>query len=126
MITPNTTFVAIPDTEVAMDAKNPGALQYLVALMGDGEDLLPTEAGHAYIADQIFSAETITIKGLKGDVNLDGRVSAADTALLFDYVLGKEELNAQQLYNADVTEDDRVSAADTTLLFDYVLGKAEF
>ena len=75
-------------------------------------------------ADNAFFEESVTvILGiLLGDVNDDGRVTGADTNLIFRYVSGTVELTEEQLKAADVNGDGRVTGADTNLVFRFVSG----
>jgi hypothetical protein len=60
--------------------------------------------------------------GLLGDVNLDGKVTAADAACILRYIAGLEELNEQQLKNADVNLDGKVNNDDAQLILKYIAG----
>lgn len=51
------------------------------------------------------SARLISSETPNGDVNNDGSFNIADAVLLQKYLLGKEELTAQQVKNADVLTD---------------------
>ena len=59
---------------------------------------------------------------IKGDVNLDGKVSTADLLSLKKYLLGITELSDQQFTSADINEDGKVSTADLLSLKKYLLG----
>ena len=67
---------------------------------------------------------TPTISTLKGDVNLDGRVNAADATLVLKHFAGIEKLTGQGLINADVTGDGKVTAADATEILKIFAGLA--
>lgn len=67
-------------------------------------------------------SELVIINVMLGDLNGDGRVTGADTNLIFRYVSGTVELTERQLKAADVNGDDRVTGADTNLVFRYVSG----
>lgn len=51
-----------------------------------------------------------------GDVNLDGYITIKDATLIRYYVVGKIELNEQQLINADVNTDTKVSLKDVSII----------
>lgn len=98
-----------------------------------------TEDGHAYIAKQILAAITVEhtgnntecdvctpkeeVKGMKGDVNLDGRVYTDDAVTLMRHVVGLEEItDPVAIYNADVVCDDRLYTDDAVMIMRYVVG----
>ncbi len=60
-----------------------------------------------------YIKETETVKG---DVDLDGSVNAADAVLLKNYLLRQEMLSEQQLGHADMQGDGRVNALDLAVL----------
>ena len=65
--------------------------------------------------------ETCSVRRLlKGDVNIDGRVSITDVTDLIDYVLGNE-IDAFSFENSDVNEDGKISITDITDLIDLIL-----
>ncbi len=57
-----------------------------------------------------------------GDVNLDGKVTAADAALLLQYLDGKAELNDKQKLNADVNLDGKITRDDAEAIMEYIVG----
>ena len=69
-------------------------------------------------AEIVFAEDSIVL----GDVNGDGKVSGADTNLIFRYVSGLIEFTDEQLAAADVNGDGKVSGADTNLVFRFVSG----
>lgn len=60
---------------------------------------------------------------LLGDVNLDGKVTAADAALILRYLDGLDVLSDEQLRNADVNLDGEVTQEDADAILNYVTGK---
>lgn len=61
--------------------------------------------------------------GLKGDVNLDGKVDALDLDIMVQVVPGIAELtSAQALINADVNEDSKIDAVDLDKFVRFVPG----
>jgi hypothetical protein len=63
---------------------------------------------------------------LKGDVNCDGTVTAADASLLLRYLVGLAEITPQGLINAEVTGDSSLTSADASLILRYIVGLAVF
>ncbi len=59
---------------------------------------------------------------LLGDANCDGKVTAADAALILNYVAGYSELTKQGYANADVDMDGLVTKADAEAIMAYVVG----
>lgn len=57
-----------------------------------------------------------------GDVSLNGEVRAYDAAMILKYLVGTEQLNNRQLWNANVSMDMSVSALDASIIFQYVVG----
>ena len=60
--------------------------------------------------------------GMPGDVNLDGQLSFADVALLYQYILGQADLSDEAAANADVNLDGNVGMLDVAALYQIVLG----
>lgn len=60
-----------------------------------------------------------------GDANCDGRVSAADVALVQGYIAGTQTLSDQGFYNADVNFDDQVTQEDADLILNNLVGLAD-
>lgn len=58
-----------------------------------------------------------------GDVNLDGKITAADAALLLRYLDGLDDLNEEQKRNADVNLDGKLTKADAVAILNYVTGQ---
>lgn len=59
---------------------------------------------------------------MTGDVNLDGKVTTADVALLNSHLSGTKKLTGQALKNADVYQDGVVDENDVNFLNQYVKG----
>ena len=59
---------------------------------------------------------------LKGDVNLDGRVSIIDATLIQSYLAGNAELSPIQQYNAMVGDNYEISIENATLIQKYLVG----
>lgn len=57
-----------------------------------------------------------------GDVNLDGRTTAADAALIMRYLGGLDTLNDLQKRNADVNGDGQITTADAEMILQNIIG----
>lgn len=64
-----------------------------------------------------------TLYVIKGDINDDGSIDAADAVLALRYGLGSLELDEAQLRAGDVNNDDVVDAADADLIVKYDTGE---
>jgi hypothetical protein len=53
---------------------------------------------------------------IKGDVNLDGEVTAADLVALGNYVLGDRRAAVYGCENGDISGDGRISSLDVCML----------
>lgn len=69
-----------------------------------------------YILIRFGAEERYSVVGKRGDVTLDGKVTAADSAALLDYLLTKKALTWEQAYAADVQSDLTLDARDLTTL----------
>ena len=83
-----------------------------------GEEIVPikgykSEDGYIFIAPDDVD-EIVLV--LKGDVNLDGRLSNADATKLKAAVKGMTSLSKVQEFASDVNDDNRLSNADSTKL----------
>ena len=56
------------------------------------------------------------VSQIPGDVNLDGEVNKADSALLARYLRGREELSDEALRNANVYRDNNIDMADVEVI----------
>jgi Dockerin type I domain len=59
---------------------------------------------------------------LRGDVNTDGDVDAADLTHLLHFLRGLSGLSTQQMINADINESGNLDETDRALLLDILLG----
>ncbi|MDE7400169.1 MAG: dockerin type I repeat-containing protein, partial [Oscillospiraceae bacterium] len=59
-----------------------------------------------------------------GDVNLDGKVNAADATLILKYSVGEITLSGQSYINANVNGDDRINAQDATEILKTLVERA--
>ena len=69
-----------------------------------------------YILIRPIAVEAASVTGCKGDVNLDGSVSALDAVLLQKYLHGQESLTGEQCYAADVMSDATPDILDLAAL----------
>ena len=105
---------------VAPDAA-PGAKQtnaFVSAIIKD-------QAGNVIPAD-ISDTAVFTVQNeyKLGDVNGDGLVTCADTALVLDLALGTQQPTAQQLAAGDIDGNGRLTKRDATLIMRLVGGMA--
>lgn len=63
-----------------------------------------------------------TNRYIKGDVDLDGKVTSADSLKIQRYVCKKETFTAIQKYLADVNFDGKVTEADSEVVLQYSVG----
>ena len=69
-------------------------------------------------AELVLPIENTT---LKGDVNMDGKVTSADIVRLVDYILEKENPTPCDVEACDVNEDGDIKVSDITSLVDIIL-----
>lgn len=60
---------------------------------------------------------------LRGDVNGNGKIDAADYLMVMDTILGKYSMNSTQKSIADVNNNGKIDAADYLMIMDCILGK---
>lgn len=61
--------------------------------------------------------------GLLGDANCDGKITAADAAIISRYLAGLAELTEQGKINADVNLDGKITSEDAEAILKYVCGE---
>ena len=119
-IVPETIFVNAPAVETATEAGTVNAVQFLMALLTTGTDnFVPTEAGHAYIEEQIWNALNVYKQGMLGDVDSNGVVNHIDAMLVLQYyteVVGADDLD---LGVADVDGNGVINHVDSMLILQY-------
>lgn len=101
--------LGISDTEIDI-------LQKIVA--GDNSILLDDTISD----DMLNKIYTLATKEIKGDIDGDGRIAAADARKVLRHVAGFEELNKKEQAMADVTNDGRITAADARLILRVAAG----
>lgn len=89
----------------------------IIALRGT---IFTTEAGVEVPFDNEECTVSLSVTGIRGDVNGDNNVSIADVTALIDYLLSGNA-DGINLNNADCNQDTNVSIADVTALIDYLL-----
>ena len=60
---------------------------------------------------------------LIGDLNRDGKITAADALMTLQIAVGKLQPDEEQAKAADVDGEDGVTATDALLILQYVVGK---
>ncbi|MBR4905574.1 MAG: hypothetical protein IKZ44_01850, partial [Clostridia bacterium] len=77
----------------------------------------------------VTEIEAVTVDGgflfeglLYGDANLDGKITAADAALILRSLVGLSEITMRGAINAEVNGDGEVDAADAAAILRYVVG----
>ncbi len=68
-------------------------------------------------------AATATTKYIIGDVDLDGKVTSADSLKIQRYIIKKETFNDIQKYLADVNGDGKITNTDSSGVLNYSIGK---
>ncbi len=97
-----------------------GSLTDMNAYFADGSMIFTTD----HFSKYIITAEEI-VSTLKGDVNGDGTVDAADAVLVQRYDAGMVTFSDTQLKAADVNSDGTVDAADAVLIMRFDAGLIE-
>ena len=67
----------------------------------------------------IVACNLAVVAAVKGDVNGDGEVTAADVTALYDWLLNNDN---NQIVNGDQNGDGEITAADVTAVYDVLLG----
>ncbi len=121
MLAPNTIYVDAPNVTTQAQPGEIPVVNFLMGLLMNGTDkYYATEDGHAYIAQQILNALTVTKIGLLGDADNDGVVDSYDATLILQYLadyIGKEDINYAV---CDVDGDGFVDSYDVTLILQYL------
>ena len=124
-------YVNANDVATDYDASaNTEAMDFILSLIDedDREVLKANAAGHEYIKEQILNALDVSVyvpeeTGLKGDVNLDGKVDMTDAIRLLRHTLGIELLtDSTALANGEVTGNTTLDMQDCIKILRYYLG----
>lgn len=123
----NTIYVDIPNTESINDqvlseiGTEFDLMDYIMYNLETAPDFHASADGHTYIKDEIMDQLNVTMYGLLGDINLDGRVNGSDMNLLYRYIMEDVELTGLQLYVANLNQDGRVNGSDLCMLYRYIM-----
>ena len=124
-------YVNANDVATDYDASaNTEAMDFILSLIDEEhrEVLKANAAGHEYIKNQILNALDVSVyvpeeTGLKGDVNLDGKVDMTDAIRLLRHTLGIELLtDSTALANGEVTGNTTLDMQDCIKILRYYLG----
>jgi hypothetical protein len=74
-----------------------------------------------YYNSMVLGENGSEVGALKGDANLDGKVSVKDVTFIRYHVLGLVELTGQKFSNADYDENGTVTLRDALLIRDAIL-----
>lgn len=77
-----------------------------------GTEYTITTSSEESVTSSEFFADTVTIKGNKGDVNRDGDIAVNDALLVLQYSTGEITLDEDQRNRADTNGDGRINSAD--------------
>ena len=129
VLTENVTFVPAPEAESAVSNQTiEMGLAFVVSYIKGEVTFATTEAGNAYIAEQIMNALTVTVEtvGLLGDADNDGDVDIYDAQMVLAYVTGDTSKNELiDLTVSDVDADSDVDIYDAQAILAYVTGGTE-
>ena len=102
--------------------ENLNNLGYLMSILND--EMLPSDNGHAYIAEQIYNALNVEYK-IYGDVNGDRIVNCRDARLILKYAAGLITEDELDLTWGDVNGDGKVNSRDARLILQLRAGQIE-
>jgi len=128
MLTSNGVYIAAPDVQTEYEAAGNSSVISIADLLAmylgnaSGDDMLPSELGHEYIAAQIANGlgKNVELPVLYGDVDSDNDVDGYDLLALQKYLAGvKDDID---LKAADVTVDNVVDGMDLLRLQKYLAG----
>ncbi len=134
MLNENTTYVPVHDVESVADydmAQTGNIFEliefinkYATEVNGNFTNHHETVAGHAYIAECIYNALTVTKEetGLLGDVNTDGVVDSIDAAMILAYDVDNIDEEDLDLSVGDVSGDGVVDSIDAAMILAYDVG----
>ena len=77
-----------------------------------GTEYTITTSSEEGVTSSEFFADTVTIKGNKGDVNRDGDITINDALLVLQYSTGEITLDEDQKNRADTNGDGKINSAD--------------
>ena len=112
--TVTTTDTTAEETTTETEAVTTTAAPETTAGETTTEVTVQTDVTTSDISDPTFAT-------LYGDLNCDGKVSAADAVLLQKYLNGSVYLNCAQLANADCQRDSVLDSTDITVILQYLI-----
>ena len=121
-------FVDAPAVEIAEPADEITAMNLLMEILRNkGAGMNPSEAGHAYIAEQILNSLFVfTLEdGMLGDADSNGVVNTLDAMLILQYyteAISEDELD---LNVCDLDGNGVVNTLDAFLVLQYYTGAIE-
>lgn len=121
----NVTYVHASAVETEFEAaayENINNLGILMSVLND--EMLPSEAGHKYIAEEIYDALNVEYK-IWGDVNGDHKVNCRDARLILQYAAGLITEDDLDLTWGDVNGDGKVNSRDARLILQLRAGMIE-
>jgi hypothetical protein len=95
------------------DYENLNNLGVVDSILND--EMLPSDNGHAYIAEEIYEALNVEYK-IWGDVNGDRKVNCRDARLILKYAAGLITESDLDLTWGDVNGDGKVNSRDARLI----------
>ena len=119
-VIPQSIYVDAPAVETENASGTQEVLAFLVDLMMNGTaSYVPTEAGHAYIEEQIWNALNVYKVGMLGDVDSDCDVDYIDAMLTLQYYTTEIGADDLDLSVADVDGNGVVNYVDAMLILQY-------
>lgn len=120
----NTPAYEVEDTSLTVTYSMPCAVAYTT----DGVTYTRIKATSGSDGSYVYDLADIPADAkisvvVKGDVNGDGKISAADVTRLNAIALGRIEPTGDRSFASDVNEDGKISAADVTRLNAVALGR---
>lgn len=111
----NNTSVTIPTNKVKADL----SMSNIYTTKNNGNIVLKCDGEHI----DIQYKDTVVHSFVRGDVNGNGKVDAADYLMVMDTILGKYQMKAIQKKSGDVNGNGKIDAADYLMIMDCILGK---
>lgn len=96
---------------------------YVIESYGRDKGVVLTKRANKKYWNRAGRLKKLKDDSLLGDVNLDGKITAADAALILRYLDGLDDLNDEQKKNADVNLDGKITKEDADAILKYVTGQ---
>ena len=58
---------------------------------------------------------------MKGDVNLDGKITASDYVNIKNYIMGTRDMSEEEKKYADYNGDGKITSSDYVLIKNYIM-----